>query len=105
MYVGSEILTAVVMKNSIFWDITPRSLLKSTDVSEEHVASILSSACYLLRAGFLRGLFFDPEDGGDMFLRNVGSISMDYKASYPRRQNSSRFIYFPRKFICLMTND
>jgi hypothetical protein len=22
-------------------------------------------------AGFLRGLFFDPEDGGDMFLRNV----------------------------------
>jgi hypothetical protein len=23
-------------------------------------------------AGFLLGLFFDPEDGGDMFLRNVG---------------------------------
>jgi hypothetical protein len=22
--------------------------------------------------GFLLGLFFDPEDGGDMFLRNVG---------------------------------
>jgi hypothetical protein len=22
-------------------------------------------------AGFLLGLFFDPEDGGDMFLRNV----------------------------------
>jgi hypothetical protein len=27
--------------------------------------------CYLLHAGFLLGLFFDPEDGGDMFLRNV----------------------------------
>jgi hypothetical protein len=27
-----------------------------------------SSACYLLQAGFLLGLFFDPEDGGDMFL-------------------------------------
>jgi hypothetical protein len=26
------------------------------------------SACYLLYAGFLLGLFFDPEDGGDMFL-------------------------------------
>jgi hypothetical protein len=23
-------------------------------------------------AGFLLNLFFDPEDGGDMFLRNVG---------------------------------
>jgi hypothetical protein len=26
------------------------------------------SACYLSHAGFLLGLFFDPEDGGDMFL-------------------------------------
>jgi hypothetical protein len=23
-------------------------------------------------SGFFIGLFFDPEDGGDMFLRNVG---------------------------------
>jgi hypothetical protein len=23
-------------------------------------------------AGFFLGVFFDPEDGGDMFLRNVG---------------------------------
>jgi hypothetical protein len=43
---GSEVLTTVVTKSSIFWDITPCSLL----------------------AGFLLGLFFDPEDGGDMFL-------------------------------------
>jgi hypothetical protein len=39
--------------------------------------------CYLLHAGFLLGLFFDPEDGGDTFLRN------DYMALYPRRQNFS----------------
>jgi hypothetical protein len=37
-----------------------------------------SSACYLLYAGFLLGLLFDPDDGNDMFLRNVGSLPMDY---------------------------
>jgi hypothetical protein len=29
---------------------------------------------------FLLGLFFDPEDRGDMFLRNVGSLSTYYTA-------------------------
>jgi hypothetical protein len=29
-YAGSEVLTAVVMKSSIFWDITPCSPLKVT---------------------------------------------------------------------------
>jgi hypothetical protein len=31
----------------------------------------LNFACYLLRAGLLLGLFFDPADGGYEFLRNV----------------------------------
>jgi hypothetical protein len=51
---------------------------KSACVLEQHVASIFRvekismnqitcsvSACYMLRAGFLLGLFFDPEDIGD----------------------------------------
>jgi hypothetical protein len=42
-------------------------------------------ACYLFHAGFLLGLFFGPEDEGDMFLRNVGQILTDYTALYPRR--------------------
>jgi hypothetical protein len=29
------------------------------------------SACDLLHDGFLFGFFFDPEDGGDMIIRNV----------------------------------
>jgi hypothetical protein len=31
---------------------------------------VVFDTCF--HAGFLLGLFFDPEDAGDMFLRNVG---------------------------------
>jgi hypothetical protein len=36
----------------------------------------------------LFGSCFDPEDGGDMFLRNGGLLSADYTALYARRYNS-----------------
>jgi hypothetical protein len=39
----------------------------------------------MLQAGILHGLFFDPEDGRDMFLRNVGLFSTDYTVLYPWR--------------------
>jgi hypothetical protein len=42
---------------------------------------------YLLHACFLLGLFFDPEDGGDMFLRNVGRLAMDYTTLCPGDRN------------------
>jgi hypothetical protein len=38
-YIGFQVLTTVVMKSTIIWDITPYIPLKST-VSEKHVASI-----------------------------------------------------------------
>jgi hypothetical protein len=41
LYVGLEVLTAVIMKGSIFWGITPCSPVKVVDVSEENVAAIL----------------------------------------------------------------
>jgi hypothetical protein len=28
-------------------------------------------ACHLLHAGYFFGLFFDPEDGSEMFFRNI----------------------------------
>jgi hypothetical protein len=40
MFKGFEVLTPVVMKNNIFWDITPCSPLKVNRLSEELIASI-----------------------------------------------------------------
>jgi hypothetical protein len=47
------------------------------------------SAFHLPHAGSLLGLFFDTEDGGHIFLRNVGRFSTDYTGLYPRMYNSS----------------
>jgi hypothetical protein len=51
--------------------------LATQETNLSHVASSAMkchsvTACYLLYAGFLIGAFFYPEDGGKMFLRNVG---------------------------------
>jgi hypothetical protein len=50
---------------------------------------LIETACYLLHDGFLLGLFFEPEGGGDMLLQNVSWLSTDYTALHPRGQNSS----------------
>jgi hypothetical protein len=34
---------------------------------------------------FLLGLLFNPENGDDTFLQNVGWLSADYIALYPNR--------------------
>jgi hypothetical protein len=48
----------------------------------------MKSIIFCLPAAYflvLAEIFFDPEDGGDMFLRKFGCISTDYTASHPRR--------------------
>jgi hypothetical protein len=107
-HVGFEVLTVVVMKSSVFWDITTCSPLKvnqrfgetcclhlqgwrvsqATNQQEaEHIAceilglSVVTDglaskvphviACCLLHASFLLGLFFNPEDGDDMFFWSI----------------------------------
>jgi hypothetical protein len=47
------------MRSSVFWNIRPCNPAKEN-----------RSACYLLHADFL--LLFNPEDGGNMLLRNFG---------------------------------
>jgi hypothetical protein len=41
------------------------------------------------RAGFLLGLFFNPEDGSELLSRKVGLFSTIKRPLYPRRYNSS----------------
>jgi hypothetical protein len=74
--VGSEVLTAVVMKSTIFWDLTACSPLKVNrrlgGTYRLHLRGLQALLATCFHTGFLLGLFFDPEDGGDMFFRNVG---------------------------------
>jgi hypothetical protein len=67
-----EVLTEVAVKSSIFWVIIR---WKS------------------IHAGILLGLFYF-EEGGNMFLRNVGWLSTDQNALYPRRQYSVDFFFY-----------
>jgi hypothetical protein len=55
----------MVMKSYILWDISPCILLKDNRRfgGKYHI---------LPYADFLLGFFFDPEDGGDVVLKNVG---------------------------------
>jgi hypothetical protein len=72
-YLGFEVLPPVVMNSSIFW----------------YIRLVVRWKLTLLATGCLSGLFFRTEDGADMLLWTFGSLSMDKKVLYPRRQNSS----------------
>jgi hypothetical protein len=59
-----EVLTVVIMKSYIFWDITLYSLLKVNRHLGEHVTSIIKiEEQTRIKAHYLHGLFFDAADG------------------------------------------
>jgi hypothetical protein len=68
------------MKNAVFWDVAPCVSCK-TDVSEECDAAIF-------RVDRISALGTDPEDGGNTFLRNVGSNNT-HTAPHPRGRHNS----------------
>jgi hypothetical protein len=43
----------------------------------------------MLPVGFVLGFFFDLEDGGNMYLQNVGLPSAEYATFYHQSQDSS----------------
>jgi hypothetical protein len=77
-----------------FFSCPTRGLVSvQTEISRFHsfdlalLNHIVSSATTCSRWFLARGLFY-PEDGGDTFLRNVGSHKI-YTAPHPRSRNSS----------------
>jgi hypothetical protein len=46
--------------------------------AREQAEEIVLASCSLL------GISFDPEEGGNMFLRNIGKIIPQYMASNPK---------------------
>jgi hypothetical protein len=90
-----NVLTALVINNFILCDIGLKSCspLIVNDISEEYVVSIFrAEECVMqetsrimqafLAAIFMFGVLLSPEDGGDMFLGNVGWRPTDYTALY-----------------------
>jgi hypothetical protein len=94
-----DVSTAVTMKNAVFWDValcrccvnryfggTYRLRLRGRKICER--GTNVTCSRWFLAPGFIY-----PEDGGDTFLRNVGSHKI-YTAPHPRRRHSSNFKMF-----------
>jgi hypothetical protein len=79
-HTGFVVLTPVVMKITAFLYVLPCNPLKGNPrfrgIYCLHLHSQFATCFY---AGILFGLFY-PEDGGDIFLRNVFSLLVDYTA-------------------------
>jgi hypothetical protein len=59
-------MNAIEIKSTFRRNMSPPSSASKNKLSDKPAWKEVSS-----KAGFLLGLFFDPEDGDDMFLRNV----------------------------------
>jgi hypothetical protein len=81
----------MVLKSVISWDITlciplivnrrfGGTFSSTLKVEEETKEETITKQV----AGFLLGLFFDPEDGGDMFVRNISRLITHYTALHPK---------------------
>jgi hypothetical protein len=84
----------VTGSSAIFWDIIPCSPFRvnwrfggtspTSSVSRNKPRKKPGILATCFRAGILLDLF-DPEDGGDTVLQNVGWLSTNYTALHPRR--------------------
>jgi hypothetical protein len=57
-------LSHLTFRRNIFW-------VEEETSQESSMRQAENSVCFLIHAGFLLGLLFNPEDGGEIFIRNV----------------------------------
>jgi hypothetical protein len=55
------------------------------DIKKYEAMLEINIACLVFFASFSLGLLFEPEDGGDAFLRTVGGLLPNYMALQPRQ--------------------
>jgi hypothetical protein len=73
------LLNLVIMMKLGLWDFCyTRIIMYSLINFEEFYLLACNAVQSVYHPSFLLGLFFDSENGGDMFLRNVGWLSTDY---------------------------
>jgi hypothetical protein len=67
---------AITLLKAEFWNIKPRNPFKvnqrSGGTCHLHLLGQRGLLATCFHDGFLVGLFFEPEGGGDVFLRNIG---------------------------------
>jgi hypothetical protein len=74
------------MKNTVFWDVAPCRFCVNWRFGGKHHLHLQGRK--IRERGISVGRFFYAKDGGDTFLRNVGSRKI-YKAPHPRRRYST----------------
>jgi hypothetical protein len=79
----------LLLKCSVFWDITPCSLLK-VNCHIRGTYHLHLNGCRISPARNQHESWWQTENGGDMFLQNVSWLSTGYMALYTIRQTSSQ---------------
>jgi hypothetical protein len=77
-----------MLDNESKWQSQNYSCWKEISRNKHNLTKRKGNDDILKPAGHRLG-FFDPEDGTNMFSRNVGNLLLDYPPSRPRRQHSS----------------
>jgi hypothetical protein len=87
VWLVSHLISRRYQSQTLMWSSNKTWSLGLVGGQDTKLFVIRRDCSYLLRQFLARGFFY-PEDGGDMFLRNVGTHKI-YTAPHPRRRHSS----------------